>query len=380
MEAPRVGLFTHHFAALKDPRVERRKRHKLFDIITIALCACICGADSWVEVALFGRSKEQWFRSFLALPNGIPSHDTFGRVFALLDPVQFQGSFATWIQAVAEVTKGQVVAIDGKTLRRSHDRSAGRGPIHMVNVWATANGVALGQRKVDEKSNEITAIPELLSLLDVSGCIVTIDAMGCQKEIAAKIVDGGADYVLAVKANQGRLCTDIQDLFAGAEAFGFEAVPHEEERISTKGHGRIETRHCWTIADPASLAYIQDRGTWAGLTSVAKITARRCIGTRVTTEDRYYISSLGGDVRQMASAIRSHWSIENSLHWVLDIAFREDESRVRKNHGAQNLAVLRQMTLNLLKQETSLKRGMKGKRLNAAWKEGYLLKVLRGSN
>jgi len=258
--------------------------------------------------------------------------------------------------------------------------AAGKGAIHMVSAWASANGLALGQVKVDEKSNEITAIPQLLSLLDVSGYIVTIDAMGCQKEIAQKIVTGGADYVLAVKENQGRLYQDIRDHFAGAEAFGFEDVPYETAGTSTKGHGRLETRQCWTIADPASLAYIQDREAWAKLTSVAKITARRSSGTQGATEDRYYISSLGGDARQMAGAIRTHWSIENSLHWVLDIAFREDESRVRKDHGAQNLAILRHMTLNLLKQETTLKRGIKGKRLNAGWKEDYLLKVLLGSH
>lgn len=365
------------FADLTDPRSTRRRQHRLLDIITIALCASICGADNWVDIALFGRAKREWFKSFLDLRHGIPSHDTFGRVFARLDPEEFQRSFAAWVQAVAEVTKGQVIAIDGKTLRRSHDRGAGKRAIHMVNVWASANGLALGQAKVDEKSNEITAIPLLLRMLDVSGCIVTIDAMGCQKEIAQQIVAGGADYMLAVKENQGSLHADIQDLFDGAEAFAFEDIPHAAWQAITKGHGRIETRQCWTITDPASLAYIQNLQAWPMLASVVKITAHRRIGEETSTETRYFISSLAGDAKQMAQAVRSHWAIENSLHWVLDIAFREDESRVRKDHGPQNLAILRQITLNLLKQNAE-KASIKSKRLMAGWSEDFLLQVLLG--
>jgi len=377
MTGQRISILDH-FSSLTDPRVDRTKRHKLLDIMAIAICGSICGADTWVDIELFGNGKEGWLRTFLELPNGIPSHDTFGDVFARLDPEEFQRSFLEWIQAVAEVTKGQVIAVDGKTVRGSHDHSAGKQAIHMVNAWASANGLALGQVKVDRKSNEITAIPELLRLLDVSGCIVTIDAMGCQKEIAKQIVAGGADYILAVKENQGNLHADIHDLFEGAEAFAFADIPHETWQATTKGHGRVETRQCWTIADPVALSYIADREAWPMLASVVKITALRCIGDETSNETRYFISSLAGDAKRMAQAVRSHWAIENSLHWVLDIAFREDESRVRKDHGPENLAVLRQMTLNLLKQDTSLRASIKSKRLNAGWKEDYLLNVLLG--
>lgn len=375
MTGQRVSII-EHFGSLTDPRIDRTKRHKLVDIIVIAICGSICGADTWVDIEFFGKCKEEWFRTFLELPNGIPSHDTFGDVFARLDPEEFQRSFMRWVQAIEEITGGQVIAVDGKTVCSSHDRAAGRKAIHMVNAWATSNGLALGQIKVNDKSNEITAIPELLRLLAISGCIVTIDAMGCQKEIAHQIVAGGADYVLAVKENQGDLYEDIEDLFAGAEAFAFEDIPHETWQATTKGHGRIEKRQCWTIADPASLSYIQDRAAWPNLASVVKIATRRSVGEETSVETRYFISSLKGDAQRMARAIRAHWGIENSLHWVLDIAFREDESRVRKDHGPQNLAILRQTALNLLKQETKLRASIHSKRLNAGWKEDYLLQVL----
>lgn len=378
MEGVPAASIVACFADLTDPRVERTKRHDLFEIIVIALCASISGADDWVEVEEFGRCKETWFKSFLALPNGIPSHDTFGRVFARLDTQEFHRCFMTWVQAITEVIKGQVIAIDGKTVRRSHNRGRGKQAIHMVNVWASANGLVLGQMKVAEKSNEITAIPELLRMLDVSGCIVTIDAMGCQKEIAKEIVAGGADYVLAVKENQGKLHGEVRDLFHGAKAFDYEAVPNESCVTSTKGHGRIETRECRVIADPKTLEYVGEREHWANLRSVAEITSTRRVGEEVTVEARYYISSLPGGAERLSGAVRSHWSIENSLHWVLDIAFREDESRVREGHGAENLAVLRQMSLNLLKQEATLKVGIKAKRLKAGWDNAYLLKILLG--
>lgn len=376
MPAP-AGSLMDHFGALPDPRSDQGKRHKLLDILAIAICGAVCGADNWVEIELFGRCKGPWFRTFLELPNGIPSHDTFGDVFARLDPEEFQRSFIAWVQAVVELTHGQVIAVDGKTVRRSHDHLAGKQPIHMVNAWASTAGLSLGQVKVDDKSNEITAIPELLRLLEVSGCIVTIDAMGCQTEIAQQIVDAKADYVLAVKENQPRLHEDIEDLFTGAEAFAFAGVPHETWHATTKGHGRIERRACWAITDPAALSYIRDRDAWPHLASAVKVTAHRSIGQETSTETRYFISSLHGDAERIAHAVRAHWSIENSLHWVLDIAFREDESRIRKDHGPQNFATLRQMALNLLKQETTRKRSIKGKRLAAGWDEDYLLKVLQ---
>jgi len=367
-----------YFAALQDPRIDRSKRHKLLDIVTIAICGTICGADNWVDIELFGNCKEEWFNSFLELPNGIPSHDTFGDVFARLYPEQFQLCFMEWVQAVAQLTQGEVVAIDGKTVRRSHDRTSGKQAIHMVNVWASSNGLALGQTRVEEKSNEITAIPKLLQLLELAGCIVTIDAMGCQKEIAREIIEAQADYLLAVKENQGQLCEDIRDLFQGAEEFGFEGVPYDFARTVNKNHGRLETRECWVIRDPDCLDYLQNRQQWAKLNAVVKVTAQRETATGTSVQSRYYISSLAGQAKTLLEATRRHWGIENNLHWSLDVTFREDQSRVRKDHGPQNLAVLRQIALNLLKQETTLKRGIQGKRHKAGWVEDYLLKVLLG--
>ena len=325
------------------------------------------------SLEVFGKSKEGWLKGFLELPNGIPSHDTFGRVFALLDAQQFQDCFLEWVKAVSDVTRGQVIAIDGKTLRRSHDRSLGKSAIHMVSAWASENRLVLGQVKVAEKSNEITAIPELLALLDVSGCIVTIDAMGCQKEIARLIIEDSGDYVLALKENQGQLYQEVKELFEDEDLVAKTGDFHE---TVNQGHGRLEHRRCWSIADQECLSYLNSSGKWRGLQSVAKVTGERRIGEQVSIESRYYISSLPGDAKELLWAVREHWGIENSLHWVLDIAFREDESRVRKGHGPENLATIRHMALNLLRRETSSKGGVKARRLRAGWDEAYLLKVL----
>lgn len=373
-----VASIEHHFGDLKDPRIDRAKRHKLLDIVVLAICGVICGADDWVSIEEFGNAKLDWFRKFLELPNGIPSHDTFGRVFGKLDPDQFHTCFTNWILAVSEITEGQVIALDGKTLRRSHDKTLGKGAIVMVSAWATANRLVLGQLKVDEKSNEIRAIPELLRALDISGCIITTDAMGCQKEIASLIVEGGGDYVLALKENHGQLYEDVALLFDDLEASRFKAYSFDEEKTVNGGHGRLETRQCWTISDPKIVQALRGTKDWEKLQSVVKVRAKRNDGQKETVEDRYYLSSLDGDAERLLWAKRTHWGIENGLHWVLDIAFREDESRVRKDHGAQNLATLRHIALNLLKQENTAKIGIKNKRLRAGWDERYLLRVLAG--
>ena len=376
MEKGRGASVMDHFQDLEDPRIERSKQHGLLDILAIAICAVICGADSWVYVEMFGKSKEEWFRSFLDLPNGIPSHDTFGDVFSRLDPDRFQECFMEWSQAVADLLPGEVVAIDGKAVRRSHDKRAGKQAIHLVSAWAAANTLTLGQVKTDQKSNEITAIPRLLELLELNGCIVTIDAMGCQKEIAQGILDRGADYLLAVKENQGRLYQDVRDLFDGAEELGWDGVPYDYATTLNKGHGRIERRECWAISDPSCLGYLSTGGDWPGLRSVVRVVGRRDTDTGATAQARYYISSLDSPAERLLEAVRAHWSIENSLHWSLDVTFREDQSRVRKDHGPQNMATLRQISHNQLKRETSLKVGIQGKRLQAGWREDYLLKVL----
>jgi len=366
-----------YFGNLEDPRVERTKLHKLLDILVIAICAAICGADTWEDVEMFGRAKAEWFQKFLELPNGIPSHDIFNRVFNRLDPEQFRHCFIHWINAVSELIGGQVIAIDGKVLRRSHDLGNGKAAIDMVSAWASANRLILGQVKVDEKSNEITAIPELLQMLEISGCIVTIDAIGCQTEIAETIVDQDADYVLALKENQGRLYEDVKLLFDDLECSDYQAYACDYHKTVNKGHGRIEIRECWTVSDTQVLQHLRGFENWKKLLTVSRIRSQRWIGQERSCEDRYHIASILG-ANNLLWAVRSHWGIENELHWTLDIAFDEDHCRVRKEHGAENFAILRHIALNLLKQEKSCKRSIKGKRLFAGWKEDYLLKVLSG--
>lgn len=366
-----------HFGTLTDPRIERTKLHQLLDIVVIAICAVICGADSWEDVATFGRAKQAWFVTFLELPNGIPSHDTFNRVFNRLDPDEFSQCFLSWIQAVSTLIGGQVIALDGKVVRRSHDRGLGKAAITMVSAWAAENHLVLGQRKVDDKSNEITAIPQLLQALEIAGCIITIDAIGCQTEIAAAIVAQQAEYVLRLKENQGRMYEDVTLLFEDLEHSNYQAYAFEYEKTVNKGHGRLEIRECWTISDPDVLRHLRGFEKWQNLASVARIRAQRRSEETHTCEDRYHLASLPG-AKAVLHAARTHWRIENELHWTLDIAFDEDRCRIRKEHGAQNFALLRHIALNLLKQEKTVKRSIKGKRLLAGWKEDYLLKVLAG--
>jgi predicted transposase YbfD/YdcC len=373
-QRPQTAI-TAYFSVLEDPRRYNR-RHKLLDIVVIAICAAICGAEGWEDIELFGETKEEWLRGFLELPHGAPSDDTYRRVFAALDATEFQSCFMDWIEAVEELTKGQVIAVDGKTLRRSHDRSKGKKALQMVSAWASANGLVLGQRKVDGESNEITAVPELLDALEIAGCTVTLDAIHCQTETVETIVDKGADYVLPVKENQPRLLEALQGLFDDpGEMHWVECNYH---RTEDRGHGRVEIRECWSTSDPEYLNYIGTLAEWRGLQSIGMIQAERQVGDQTTVSRRYFISSLNGDAERLLKAVREHWGIENKVHWVLDITFREDDCRIRKGHGAENFAVLRHIALNLLRRETSAKRSIKGKRMKAALDEKYLLKVLIG--
>lgn len=369
-----------YFSQVTDPRVERTKEHKLIDMIAIAICGVICGAEGWTDIENFGNSKFAWLKTFLELPNGIPSHDTFGRVFSQIDAGEFQRAFFEWVSAVNDIIKGQIINIDGKCLRGSHDQELGKRAIYMVSAWAAENELVLGQRKVDEKSNEITAIPELLKLLDISGCIVTIDAIGTQVNIAKTIVKGQGDYVLSVKENQGHLFEDVSVLFAVDQAHDFKYASLDYHKTINKNHGRIEVRECWSTSNPEYLNLIRGVQNWVGLRSIAMVVSTRIIDEKETKAVRFYISSLESNAKRILHIVRKHWSIENELHWVLDVALNEDHSRVRKEQAPENLAVLRHIALNLLKQEKTAKGGVRAKQLQAAWDQDYLLKVLATGN
>ena len=361
-----------HFENLTDPR-RANKRHKLIDIITIAICAVICNADSFTHICEFGQAKHNWFKKFLDLAHGIPSVDTFERVFARIDPKEFKACFIQWIQAISHLTKGEVVAVDGKTLRRSHDQSRGKSAIHMVSAWACANGLVLGQTKTDEKSNEITAIPELLKMLEIKGCIVTIDAMGCQKRICETIIEKGADYIFSLKANQDNLHEDVKLYFQNQRENAFTDVAFDYHETTDAEHGKIEIRKYWTLSN---IDWLQGKENWKNLTTICMVNRERQFANKTENETSYYIGSVENNAKTFAHAIRSHWRVENSLHWVLDVSFREDDSRIRKDHAPDNFAVLRHIALNMIKKENSVKKSIKAKRLRAGWDHDYLLKIL----
>lgn len=377
------GLFAC-FDRLPDPRMERTRLHRLDDMLAIAIIAVVCGAEGRTDVEDFGHARHDWLKTFLHLPHGIPSHDTFGRVFARLAPDAFERCFVQWVQGLIRVSGAKALHIDGKTLRRSFDRASARAAIHMVSVWVSKADMALGQIATDAKSNEITAIPKLLDLIALHGAVVTIDAMGCQRDIADKIVGGGGDYILAVKDNQPTLHEEVKLLFDDAIANDFEGMGYDFAERTDAGHGRVETRRVWVTRD---IDWLRDRGQWTGLRGAVCVESARQVldasgGPSITSVTRrYYITSLdhrerGKDAAYFAALIRDHWSIENKLHWSLDVSFDEDGCRVRQGNAAENLSRLRRIALNLLKAEKTCKRGIAGKRLHAAWKPDYLLRVI----
>ncbi len=357
-----------YFSQLSDPRVDRTKEHLMEDIIFITIAAVICGAETWNDIENYGKSKESWLRQYLQLPNGIPSHDTFNRFFSALNPQAFEEAFLSWVKCISEVIEGDVVSIDGKTVCGS--KSSSKRAIHIISAWSNENQLSLGQVKVDAKSNEITAIPKLLEVLALKGCLVTIDAMGCQRDIAKKIVKQEADYLLAVKGNQGVLEENIEDTVRFIK-------PSDEWIEEDFGHGRIESRKCSLFTD---LSYIEHAKDWTDLHSIVRIESNRHIKStgKEETEVRYYITSSRANAETIGKSVRLHWGIENQLHWQLDVSFNEDSSRKRDGYAAQNFSMLNRIALNLIKKEQSKKRSVKGKRLDAGWNNDYLLKILLG--
>jgi len=378
---PKLSLMDH-LKTLPDPRVRGRCDHDLVDVLMIALCALLCGAESFNDMEDFGHAKHEWFKTFLRLRHGVPRHDTFNRVLAALAPAAFLDCFLRWTQSLRQAVSEEIVALDGKALRRALDQ--GQSPRYIVSAWARTNGLVLGQVKVADKSNEITAVPELLRALDLAGCIVTLDAMGCQKAIAREIIEADADYVLALKGNHETVHAEVKSylddaILQQAPTAVRPAGPKPAPALACtetvdKEHGRLEIRRYW---QSARLDWFADRAKWEGLRSVGVVECVRQVGTQApTTERRYYLSSLPVDVEKFARAVRGHWSVENSLHWCLDVQFGEDQSRARAGHAAENLATLRRLALNLLKRDKTKKRGLKGKQLNAGWDHAYLLRLL----
>jgi len=363
--------FVSHFRVIRDPRIERNKLHPLESILFVAMCAVLSGIESWEGMEEFGEAREEWLKRYVELPYGIPSADTFGRVFAQIAPQEFEKGFLSWVRGVYKKTEGEVIAIDGKTLRGSRrGGSFGQGPLHLVSAWASSNRLFLGQVETDEKSNEIEAVPRLLEILDLKGCIVTLDAMGCQTDIVAKIREKKADYVLALKGNQGTLHEDVK------QYWGDSKLPKEEyDEFTTveKGHGRLETR-IYRITD--QIGWLGPREDWKGLQSIAMVDSQREIGEQKTLERRYYLTSLKPDSKAFAKAIRAHWEIENKVHWCLDVTFREDRSTVWIKQAARNLSLLRRLALNMLRKDASNKKSLNMRRYRAALNPKYLELVL----
>ena len=361
--------FISHFSIIRDPRMDRTQRHPLNTIVFTALCAVIAGAEHWTEVAQFAKDKQTWFSEYVDFPNGIPSHDTYGRFFALLSPREFDKGFLSWVRSIHKKTQGEVIALDGKTARRSHDRKNAKEALHLVHAWASENHMLLGQVETDTKSNEITAIPKLLKMLDLKGSIVTIDAMGCQKTIAKEITEQGGDYVFSLKGNQETIHEEVK-LYWQDETLKQEADHYETVE---KDHGRIEKRGYWITSDTE---WMDAKPEWAKLKSIGRVESERTIGEESRVEQRCYLTSLDANAKEFARAVRGHWGVENGLHYVLDISFREDECRVRQRHAAQNFALLRRLALNLLKRDKAAKLGVKTRRLRAGWSHEYLERIL----
>jgi predicted transposase YbfD/YdcC len=363
-------------ATVTDPREESLTEHRLLDILMIAVCCLLCGGQSFTHMEQFGHAKRAWLQTFLELPNGIPSHDTFRRVLLLLAPQSFAAVFLRWTQRLRTVVSAEVVALDGKTLRRSFDRAQGRGPLHLVSAWATTNRLVLGQRATAEKSNEITAVPELLRTLELAGCIVTVDALNCQKNIAKEIREADADYVLALKGNHGTAYEEVKTFLEDARHRGFAGVAHDFVETVDKEHGRLEIRRYWISEQ---IHWFADRLQWENLRSVAMVEAERHVDRHVSVERRFYLCSLPPDAKLLAHAVRSHWGIENQLHWVLDVQMGEDQCRVRAGHAAENLATLRRIALNLQRRDKRSALSIKSKQLKASWDHAYLQSLLQGN-
>lgn len=371
-----VRQLVAEFSTLEDPRCGGKVEHRLIDILVIAVCAVIAGAESWEDIALYGRSKQEWLGTFLMLPNGIPSHDTFRRVFMLIDTGRFEACFEAWARSFGATLDREVVAIDGKTIRGSFDRSREQAALHVVSAWASDRGLVLGQRQVGDKSNEITAIPELLDVLDLEGAIVTLDAMGCQRAIAAKILERGADYLVTLKANQGQKHSAVRDLCA-TTCFSRAPAHRPVHDEFDDGHGRLVRRRVFVCPDAVALEPLRD---WPGLKSVLAVeTIRGVNGSgKVEAEIRYFLSSSAEPPEVLAKAIRQHWQIENSLHWVLDVTFNEDHCRIRDRNAVQNFSLLRKIAINLVRRHQTSKASLKGRRKMAAWDNRYMEQILTG--